>query len=37
MNSLTYPTQNYVPTKPKPRTAYDSLEGTLNRMTFNDN
>ena len=36
MNSLTYPAQNYVPTKPKTRTAYGSLEDTLNRMTFSE-
>ena len=36
MNSSTYPTQNYVPTKPKPRTPYESLDDTLNRMTFNE-
>ena len=36
MNSSTYPSQNYVPTKPKPRTAYDTLDDTLNRMTFNE-
>ena len=35
MNSSTYPSQNYVPTKVKPRTAYDTLDDTLNRMTFN--
>ena len=35
MNSSTYPSQNYVLTKPKPRTAYDTLDDTLNRMTFN--
>ena len=36
MNSSTYPSQNYVPTKVKPRTAYDTLDDTLNRMTFNE-
>ena len=36
MNSKKYPIQNYVPTKPKPRTAYDSLEDTLNQMAFNE-
>ena len=36
MNSSTYPSQNYVPTKAKARTAYDTLDDTLNRMTFNE-
>ena len=36
MNSSRYPTQNYVPTKPKPRTPQDSLDDTINRMTFNE-
>ena len=36
MNSSTYPSQNYVLTKVKPRTAYDTLDDTLNRMTFNE-
>ena len=36
MNSLTCPSQNYVSTKVKARTAYDTLDDTLNRMTFNE-
>ena len=36
MNSLSYPVQNYVPTKVKPRTSYDTLDDTLKRMTFNE-
>ena len=36
MNSLTYQSQNCVPTKAKARTAYDTLDDTLNRMTFNE-
>ena len=36
MNSSTYPSQNYVSTKVKVRTAYDTLDDTLNRMTFNE-
>ena len=36
MNSSTYTSQNYVPTKVEPRTAYDTLDDTLNRMTFNE-
>ena len=36
MNSSTYPSQNYVPTKVELRTAYDTLDDTLNRMTFNE-